>query len=496
MNRTFVLIIISLLFNTLCYGQKENKTELYTTIKEKDSLLFNIGFNHCDINQFENIVSENFEFYHDQSGITNSKSDFIQGVQNGLCKLPYKPKRILDKNSLEIYPLMENGELYGAVQNGTHKFYAIENDSSVYLTSTAKFNHLWLLENRNWKLQRVFSYDHKNFDKSINKDLLFFDKKETERYLKQKNIPALGLGYIENGTIKQISVFGELEKGKPATQNTIWNVASLTKPIVALIALKLIDSKKLSLDEPIYKYYIDPDIIDDPRTKKLTTRIVLSHQTGFSNFRGNNVDGKLHFEFDPGSQYQYSGEGYEYLRKVLESKFNKPIEQLADELIFGPLKMNDTKFVWDKEVDETKFAKWHKSNGELYPLEKNTTANGADNLLTTVEDYSKFMVYVMNGAELSKQLQKEMTKNQVSINDYKHFGLGWWIDENINSNNDYAMVHGGDDIGVHTIAFITPKSKQGLLIFTNSDNGTETYADIILKYLRENGQGIMNIEMK
>ncbi|MCB0541850.1 MAG: serine hydrolase, partial [Bacteroidetes bacterium] len=78
----------------------------------------------------------------------------------------------------------------------------------------------------------------------------------------------------------------------------------------------------------------------------------------------------------------------------------------------------------------------------------------------------------------------------------KYFGLGWWIDKNINTDNDFAMVHGGDDIGVHTIAFIIPKTKQGLVIFTNSDNGTDAYQEIILKYLKENGQGIMNVEMQ
>ena len=55
---------------------------------------------------------------------------------------------------------------------------------------------------------------------------------------------------------------------------------------------------------------------------------------------------------------------------------------------------------------------------------------------------------------------------------------------------------GGDDIGVHTIAFIIPKTKQGLIIFTNSDNGTGAFQEVLLKYLGENGQGIMEVEMK
>lgn len=478
------------------FGQVEKSSELYKSIEIKDSLLFNVGFNNCDIKQFEILVSENFEFYHDQSGITNSKAEFISGIQNGLCKLTYKPKRILANNKMEVYPLEKNGVLYGAIQTGNHNFYAVEESKAEYLTSVAKFTHVWILENGDFKLSKGLSYDHKDFEKPFNEEILFIDKNETERWLKQKHIPALGIGIIKDGKIEQISVFGELQTNKPAPINTIWNVASMTKPITAIVALKLINARKWDLDEPIYKYYTDPDIANDPRAKLLTTRIILSHQTGFPNWRGNNKDGKLSFEFDPGTKYQYSGEGYEYLRKALEKKFKKSLEQLASELIFKPLKMKDTRFIWDDKMDSTRFAKWHNEKGGLYETQKNKTANAADNLLTTVEDYSKFLVYILNGAGLSDKLYKEMIADQVRINDYKHFGLGWWVDENINENKDFALVHGGDDIGVHTIAFIVPKTKQALLIFTNCDNGPNAFAEILVKFLGKDGEGILNIEMK
>ena len=488
----FLLVIPSL----TTFGQVEKTTELYKLIKEKDSLLFTIGFNTCDIKQFENLVSESFEFYHDQEGITNSKAQFISGIQNGLCKLLYKPKRVLSENTMEAFPLEKNGVMYGVIQTGIHNFYAVEDNKSEYLTSIAKFTHVWMLENGDFKLTRVLSYDHKDFEKPFDTNLLFIDKSETERWLKQKHIPALGIGFITDGKIEQISVFGELQTNEPAPINTIWNVASMTKPITAFIALKLIDAGKWDLDEPIYKYYTDPDVANDPRAKLLTTRIILSHQTGFPNWRGNNADEKLSFEFKPGTKYQYSGEGYEYLRKALEKKFKKSLEQLASELIFNPLKMKDTRFIWDDKMDSTRFAKWHNEKGEVYVTQKNTTANAADNLLTTVEDYSKFLVHILNGAGLSDKLYKEMIADQVRINDYKHFGLGWWVDESINKNKDFALVHGGDDIGVHTISFIIPNTKQALLIFTNCDNGTDAFAEILVKILGKDGEGILNIEMK
>ena len=115
-------------------------------------MLFYVGFNTCDISQFEELVSDNFEFYHDQAGITSGKAAFIAGIKDGLCKLNYKARRQLIENTLEVYPLEKNGVLYGAIQTGVHQFYAIEKDKPEYLTSTAKFTHIWLLENERWKL--------------------------------------------------------------------------------------------------------------------------------------------------------------------------------------------------------------------------------------------------------------------------------------------------------------------------------------------------------
>jgi len=497
MKRHFLLINL-LLLTTLITAQVDKSSELFKTIKEKDSLLFNIGFNNCDITQFKKLVSNNFEFYHDQAGITKSKSEFLQGIENGLCKLDYKPKRVLHTKSLEIFPLNINGVLYGAIETGEHSFYAIEKNKKEYLTSNAKFTHVWILEKGNWKLTKGLSYNHRDVDKPIDKELLFKDKDETEKWLKKMNIPALGIGYIEDGKIKQVSVFGELEKGIQAPKNTIWNVASLTKPTVTMTTMKLVNNGDWDLDEPIYHYWIDPDVKNDNRHKTLTTRHILSHQTGFPNWRWFDEESqkKLSFHFDPGTNYQYSGEGYEYLKKALENKFNIPLKKLVDSIIFKPLKMKDTRFYWDKKMNDSRFAKWHTAKGKLHETHKTTEVSAADDLLTTIEDYTKFIMHILNGAELSKSLQKEISKQQIRINPYKYWGLGFWVDENINKKGDIALVHGGDDIGVHTIVFMIPKTKQGLIIFTNSDNGTGAFQEVLLKYLGENGQGIIDVEIK
>jgi CubicO group peptidase (beta-lactamase class C family) len=243
-----------------------------------------------------------------------------------------------------------------------------------------------------------------------------------------------------------------------------------------------------------FLFWTDPDVALDPRSRKLTTRHILSHQTGFVNWRWLHPSKKLTFDFEPGTRYAYSGEGFEYLRRALEKKFGKTLDQLADSLIFRPLNMQDTRFSWQSSVDESRFALWHDKEGKLYETEKNKSANGADDLLTTLEDYGRFLVSVLNEEGLSKEVFREMVSPQVETKNTKHFGLGFEI-YNF-KDGTYALSHGGADKGVQTIFFIFPKTRQGLIIFTNVDDGYKVYEKTLFTYLPEYAQTIIDIETK
>ncbi|WP_298120931.1 class A beta-lactamase-related serine hydrolase [Flavobacterium sp.] len=487
-----IVLIISLnLTSFLINAQVDASSDLSKTILEKDSLLFNVGFNTCDISQFEKLLSNNLKFYHDKDGISD-KAKFLTDLKNGICnqEVNRKVKRFLIKENTEIFPLYKNGILYGAVQNGAHQF----SEKRETQAGIAKFTNVWQLENGEWKLTTSFSFDHKPYENNNLEKNIFDNETEIEKWLKENKVPTLGIGVIKEGKLHQVKVFGEISKGITAPYNTIFNVASLTKPVTAIVALKLVSLGKWNLDEPLYKYWTDPDVANDARNKKLTTRIILSHQTGFPNWRTMNENGKLNFQFEPGTKYQYSGEGMEYLRKALEKKFRKSLQQLAHELIFRPLKMTDTKYIWDKNVDTTRLAIGYDKDEKAYETVKNKIPNAADDLLTTVEDYSKFLVSVINGGDLSKNVFEEMTKNQVATTKGKHFGLGFEIYDL--GNGEIALSHGGSDKGVQTLFFIFPQTQDGLLIFTNSDNGVNVYEKILKEYLGEKGQKIVDIEMK
>jgi len=314
------------------------------------------------------------------------------------------------------------------------------------------------------------------------------------RLMQEKHIPVLGMGYIDNGKVVLSKVYGELKTGVPAPANTVFNVASITKTVTAMVTLCLVNSGQWDLDEPVFHYWTDPDVAADPRSKRLTTRHILTHQTGFPNWRWMTPSKKLAFEFEPGLKFQYSGEGMEYLRHALENKFHRTLEQLADSLIFGPLQMNDTHFTWnDTMLDH--FAVAHNDKGEALQIVKNNDISAADQLKTTVADYSKFLLWVMNGAGLSPTLYQQMTSPLSKIKENKFIGLGWAVYPDLWSG-EFGLSHSGIDPGVNTIAFVLPKSKRALLIFTNSDNGPQIYTDLVKGFLKEQGDAIITTEMK
>lgn len=468
-------------------AQIDKNSPLFLELKKQDSLFFERGFNNCDIAYLEKSVDENLKFYHDNGGFQDKKL-FLERTKQNICSNPnQKPIRKVIENSLEVFPLYNNGELYGAIQSGEHQFFIREKNKEDVLGGQAKFTTVWTKKDSNWTMSDILSYDHGDPGQSKLTDNL-------EQLLTDNNIPTLGLGIIENGKLTEIKVYGKLNDKTSASYNSLFNVASLTKPVTAITVLRLVSLGKWNLDEPLDKYFIDSDIAKDPRHKKLTTRLILSHQTGFPNWRWMNNDKKLRFEFDPGTKYQYSGEGFEYLRKALENKFNKSLEELAKELVFKPLDMKDTSYIWNEKKYSERMILGYDNSGKPYEIVKNKTPNAADDLVTSIEDYGKFLVAVLNNDLLTPKTAEEMKTKHTETKKDKFFGLGFEIYDL--GNNEIALSHGGSDKGVNTIVFLLPKTKKGLIIFTNVENGYKIYEPLVDHYLGNVGKKIISIETK
>ncbi len=133
---------------------------------------------------------------------------------------------------------------------------------------------------------------------------------EVSSLLSEWHVPSASVAQIKGGRIVQTRAYGQQSSSVSATSDTLYNVASLTKPVSAEVVLRLASKGVLSLDEPMDRYWTDPDIASDERRKLLTPRIALSHQTGFANWRSETGD-ILRFRSEPGKGFGYSGEGYE-----------------------------------------------------------------------------------------------------------------------------------------------------------------------------------------
>ena len=142
-------------------AQSASHSEVYNALEANDSLIFERSFNNCETQYLDQLIAEDFEFYHDIAGLESSKADFIKSMKKGICNPnnATKSRRELVKGSLEVFPLKQNGKLYGALQIGIHQFYETTNGTEV-AGSIAKFSHLWIIENGKWYLKRVISYDH------------------------------------------------------------------------------------------------------------------------------------------------------------------------------------------------------------------------------------------------------------------------------------------------------------------------------------------------
>lgn len=159
-----ILTLVLIGFTALANAQVGKDSELYKTLKSKDSLLFDAAFNRCDMETLVSLFTEDFEFYHDKGGFTDGREAFLKPVRESCERrdhsAPQYSKRILVDGSLEVYPLYKNGELYGAIQHGVHRFEVLTDAHEYRKGDIAKFTHVWMLKDGQWKIKRELSYDH------------------------------------------------------------------------------------------------------------------------------------------------------------------------------------------------------------------------------------------------------------------------------------------------------------------------------------------------
>jgi len=284
--------------------------------------------------------------------------------------------------------------------------------------------------------------------------------------------------------------------------------ASLSKAVFSVLVMKLVENNVIDLDTPLESYLPKKIYEYEPQTRwhddysdlkvdglyhKITARMCLAHTTGFANWRFFESDKKLRVNSIPGTKYGYSGEGFVYLQVVLEKLMGKGLEELAQEIIFEPLKMKNSSYEWQKKFEKD-FAYGHKKNGETYDKDIDNEPRAGSTLETTVSDYIKFLTAVLNQKLISRASYDEIFSPQIRIHSLTNFGPGSKSTtnkyDNINLSYGLGWVYlktpygnavskGGHGDGFQHYSILFPEAELGILIMTNSDNGESIYKELL-----------------
>ena len=307
------------------------------------------------------------------------------------------------------------------------------------------------------------------------------------QWMRQNHVPGVAVAIVRNAEPDWLRGFGmkNAEKQEPADENTVFEAASLSKPVFAYALLTLVAEGKFDLDRPLTSYLQQPfrsrvprlmvsSVPDDPRLKRITPRIVLSHSTGFPNWgRGK----PLKLEFDPGSKFGYSGEGYVYLQNVVEHVTGEPLDVFARERVFAPLEMAGSNFIWRQDYEQ-RAAIGYDIRGAR-PKDKPRQAIAAATLHTTATDFAKFLGAILTpkrGTGLNDEWLKRMLTPTTKIDDSLAWGLGWGLEPSPASTNFWQW---GDNGEFKAFAMGCRETKQAVAIFTNGANGLRVCRSVV-----------------
>lgn len=307
------------------------------------------------------------------------------------------------------------------------------------------------------------------------------------KLLKKYDIGGTSIGLISGNKLTYILNYGYSDKSenKPITNDTVFQVGSISKSVAAVSVMHLVEEGKLDLDAPAERYLTRWHLPDSKYNKNdVTIRRLLSHTAGISvhGYYGTKPDKKLQslekslsdgvkITAKPGSQYSYSGGGYTILQLIMEEVTKKPFYQYANEEIFNPLGMKDSSY--DAEYFPKTMSKAYSFFGEKIPTYKYTEATAAG-LKTTVSDFSKFMLACMDdGAGIISKENLHTMFTPVKAN----YGLGF--EKETLSNGATGIFHGGANRGWEAQFEMIPEKKDGIIIFTNSDNGLDVIHDVL-----------------
>jgi CubicO group peptidase (beta-lactamase class C family) len=293
--------------------------------------------------------------------------------------------------------------------------------------------------------------------------------------------PGMSVAVVVDGRIAWARGFGlaDVENEVEARPDTVYRIASISKPISATAILQLVEKGKLSLDDPVTKHV--PSFPD--RGLGITLRHLLTHTSGIRHYKAGEMDLKEHFDsveaaleifkedpllFTPGTKYSYSSYAYNLLAAVVESASGLTFEAYLKEKVWGPAGMTATKLEHQGEIVP------HRSRQYVVAGEGVANAPFADlsvkwaggGTISTVEDLARFAIALDQGVLLKPEtletMYEPMTLTDGTRTDY---GLGW--DSQVDEKGRRWIAHGGGATGGSTYILRLPEKRFAVTIAAN-----------------------------
>lgn len=258
---------------------------------------------------------------------------------------------------------------------------------------------------------------------------------EMARLMRATGAQGWAVAVVDQGKVVQLHAAGKRNAaGDPLTTDTVMYGASLTKMAFAYMVMQLVDEGVLDLDRPIGAYLERPlpdypaekqyapwpDLKEDPRWRRLTARMLLSHRSGFANFAFLEPDGKLRLHFDPGTRYAYSGEGLILLQFVLERGLGLEVGAEMQRRVFDRFGMTRTSMTWRADFAGNLADGWTQ-DGRTEPHDERSRVRAAGSMDTTIADMARFAAGYVRGEGLSAKARAALVRAQWPITTASQF---------------------------------------------------------------------------
>jgi len=270
--------------------------------------------------------------------------------------------------------------------------------------------------------------------------------------------------------------FGTRDGSDPVAADTVFEPASIGKPISAYAALQLRDRGLLQLDRPLSSYLKEQYLPESPYRDEITMRHALSHTTGLANNPFMWTISGIHFK--PGSRFSYSGVGFGYLQVVIEQVTGKPFSPMMHDEVFHPLAMESSSYERSPALDSRTATPYYDPFGVEIP-QPDWGAYGsprASNLIrSTAPDVAGFMCELMNPKHISEATIREMMTEQVSVGEGLSWGLGIGLQR---SSAGDAFWQWGDNPGFKSLMVGYRDQKIGVVVMTRGSGGYEILGKI------------------